>query len=466
VRQGVTLWQEEPPGHGPRPGLDGDTRADVCIVGGGFTGLWTAYHLMRAEPARRVVVLEAHRVGFGASGRNGGWCSALFPVSTSALERRHGRDAALAMRSAAIASVHDLGALTAAEGIDCDFVRGGTVVVARGAAAMSMARAQAQEAAAYGVDTVELLDPDALARHVRVQGASGGTFNPDCARLHPGRLVRGLAAVVRRQGVQVAEGTRALEILPGAVRTATGTVRCDHVVRATEGYTAALAGAPRRALAPVYSLVLATPPLPQTVWDRIGLSRGQAFSEHRHLVVYGQRTADNRLVFGGRGAPYHWRSATSDRFDTNPRVHLSLAALAGELFPALAGAPATAGAERLHGIPVEHTWGGPLGIPRDWHPSVGVDARTRIGWAGGYVGDGVALSQLAGATLADLISGRSTSRTALAWVGHRSRGWEPEPLRWLGMNAGMVLARTADAHERRSGRPSPLGPVLARFTGH
>ncbi len=277
MRQGVPLWQEDLPGHGPRSGLDGDTRADVCIVGGGYTGLWTAYHLMRAEPERRVVVLEAHRVGFGASGRNGGWCSALFPVSTPALERRHGRDAALAMRRAAIASVHDLGALTGAEGIDCDFVRGGTVVVARGAAAMSMARAQALQAAAYGVDAVELLDAGGVAQHVHVQGASGGTFDPDCARLHPGRLVRGLAAVVRRQGVQVAEGTRALEILPGAVRTATGTVRCDHVVRATEGYTAALAGAPRRALAPVYSLVLATPPLPQTVWDQIGLSRGRPY---------------------------------------------------------------------------------------------------------------------------------------------------------------------------------------------
>ncbi len=465
MTQRVPLWQDAPADTAPTP-LEGDTRADVCVVGGGYTGLWTAYHLARTEPGLRVLVLEADRVGFGASGRNGGWCSALFPVSTSALERRHGREAALSMRRAAVHSVDDLGALTARESIECDFVRGGTVVVARGPAGMAMARAEQREADGYGVDTVQLLDAAGIAEHVHVEGASGGTFSPDCARVHPGKLVRGLAAAVRRMGVHVAEGTPAVRIAPGMVQTATGTVRCDYVVRATEAYAPALAGAPRRALAPVYSLVLATPALPESVWEQMGLSRGQTFSEHRHLVVYGQRTADNRFVFGGRGAPYHWRSATSAAFDSDRRVHLSLAALARELFPVLARVRPPAGVDTLHGVPVTHTWGGPLGIPRDWHPSLGLDPTTRIGWAGGYVGDGVALSQLAGATLADLVTGRSTPRTALAWVGHRSPAWEPEPLRWMGMNTGLLLARAADAQERRSGRTSPLAPALSRLTGH
>jgi glycine/D-amino acid oxidase-like deaminating enzyme len=200
--------------------------------------------------------------------------------------------------------------------------------------------------------------------------------------------------------------------------------------------------------------MVATEPLSAGFWARAGLAAGETFSDHRHLVIYGQRTADDRLAFGGRGAPYHFASRVEGRFDRDERVFACLRATLTGLFPALRGAAFT------------HAWGGPLGIPRDWHSGVGVDPSTGVAWAGGYVGDGVGTSNLAGRTLADLILRRDTELTRLPWVGHRSPRWEPEPLRWLGVNAGLKLAGWADAEERLTGRPAALARPLSALTGH
>ena len=225
------------------------------------------------------------------------------------------------------------------------------------------------------------------------------------------------------------------------MRTDPGTVRADVVVRATEGYTPRLAGQ-RRAVVPVYSLVVATEPLPARRGTRSGWRRRETFTDDRHLIIYGQRTADDRLVFGGRGAPYHFGSRSGPEFDRDePRLRPAARRLV-ELFPALGGARIT------------HAWGGALGIPRDWCASVGLDRATGLAWAGGYVGDGVGTTNLAGRTLRDLVLGRDTELTGLPWVGHRSRRWEPEPLRWLGVNPGLRAMTVADAEERLTGRPS------------
>jgi glycine/D-amino acid oxidase-like deaminating enzyme len=190
------------------------------------------------------------------------------------------------------------------------------------------------------------------------------------------------------------------------------------------------------------------------VWDQIGLADAETFSEHRHVVVYGQRSADGRLVFGGRGAPYHFGSDIKPEFDGDATVFRSLRRSLTGLLPA------------AEGIEFTHAWGGPLGVARDWHPGVGYDPSTGQGQAGGYVGDGVALSNLAGRTLADLVTTRDTALTHLPWVQHRSRKWEPEPLRWLGVNAGLQLAKLADREERLTGRPALLGRALSALTGH
>ncbi len=438
----------------PRAGLDGDTEVDVCIVGAGYTGLWTAYYLVHADPSLRVLLVEAQIAGFGASGRNGGWCSALFPASVSALARRHGRERALAMRRAMNGCVEEVGRVAAAEGIDCDYLQGGTVSLARTAVQLNRARrAVTSDAAFDGVDGVELLDAEQAREHLGATRVLGGTYTPHCARIHPARLARGLAEAVERRGGRIAEGTRALRIEAGRVVTDRGTVRAAHVVRATEAWTSHLPGS-ERAVIPVYSLIVATEPLPASFWAEVGLARGQTFNDERHLIIYGQRTADDRLVFGGRGAPYHRGSRIEPGFDRDEQVFGSLRATARELFPALSASSFT------------HAWGGPLGIPRDWHAGVGLDRSTGIGWAGGYVGDGVGTANLAGRTLADLIRGVDSDLVALPWVNHRSPRWEPEPLRWLAVNAGLRTMTLADAEERLTRRESVLARLMAPMLGH
>jgi glycine/D-amino acid oxidase-like deaminating enzyme len=280
----------------------------------------------------------------------------------------------------------------------------------------------------------------------------GGTYTPHCAAVDPAALVRGLAKAVERRGVTVYEQTEVRAIGRGGMDTARGRVKAATVVRATEGYTRTLQGDERRVV-PVYSLMIATEPLPDEFWASAGLAQRETFADLRHLIIYGQRTADGRMAFGGRGAPYHFGSAIRPQFDRDRDVHESLRRALVELFPALADAAVT------------HRWGGPLGIARDWFPSVGLDQATGVAWAGGYVGDGVSTTNLAGRTLCDLILGRTSELTALPWVGHRSRDWEPEPLRYLGINAGLRLAGSADRAEERTERPTWRSRLLERVLG-
>ena len=447
-------WDGLGPVPGPRPALPGDLEVDVAIVGGGLTGLWTAYYLAGADPGLRIAVLEREVAGFGASGRNGGWCSALFPVSESALDRRAGAGAGRAQRLAMEATVDEVGRVAAAEGIGCGWTKGGTVVLARTPAQLARARAELADARDRGIGPDDLVWLEADEAHARV-GAThvlGGTWTPHCAAVDPARLVRGVAEAAERRGVTIYEGTEVRALAPGEVTTTRGTVRAATVVRATEGYTRTLAGHARD-LVPVYSLMIATEPLDDDVWAAIGLAGRETFSDHRHLIIYGQRTEDGRLAFGGRGAPYHFGSAIRPEYDRDAGVHAELERTLLELFPALAG------------VAITHRWGGPLGIARDWNASVGIDGATRLAWAGGYVGDGLSTTNLAGRTLCDLVLGRSTELTALPWVNHRSPRWEPEPFRWLGVNAGLRLAGAADRSEDRAGRETWQSAALAKLTG-
>jgi glycine/D-amino acid oxidase-like deaminating enzyme len=437
----------------PRAGLPGPTEVDVAVVGAGYTGLWTAYYLRRADPGLRVAVLEREVAGFGASGRNGGWCSAFMAMDREALARAAGREATVALQREMFATVDEVGRVAEREGIDCHWVKGGALQLAT--TPVQLARLQAGVAHArrwgMGEDDQRLLGAAEAAGRVRAAGVLGGAFTPHCAALDPARLARGLAEVVEGLGVPIYEATPVTAIRPGRVDTTRGPVRAEVVVRATEGWTATLPGT-RRQVIPLYSLMLATEPLPAAVWDRLGWSGGEAVAAGGYLFTYAQRTRDGRIALGGRGAPYHFGSSIRPGFDRDGRVHARLEAALAQLLPAAAGAAIT------------HRWGGPLGIARDWTASVGLDRATGLAWAGGYVGDGVAAANLAGRTLADLVRGQDSELVRLPWVQHRSRPWEPEPLRWLGINGVRLLAASTDAAEQRRGRPARLrGRLLSLF---
>lgn len=442
----VSFWLDDLVAKGidglaPRAALPGDVAADVCIVGAGFTGLWTAASVLEREPDARVVVVEREFAGFGASGRNGGWASAIFPVGHAELVRRHGAPAATAMTVAMVDTVAEVGRAAAALGIDCDFDRRGTYSLIRSELAERAATDEQREAEEAGLAVPTRISGDAL---------GDALFTEACASLHPGKLVRGLARAAEELGARIFEGTRVTGVEPGRVTTTEGTVIADRVVIATEAWGSELPGVGRRIL-PLYSLVLATAPMPESVWERIGLPRGATVTDFRHNLVYGQRTADDRLVFGGRGARYHFGSAIRPEYDRSARVHAHLERAVTALFPA------------AEGVRFTHHWGGPLGVPRDWHPFVSPVAGGRIVVAGGYVGDGVATANLAGRTVADLVTDRRTPLTALPWVGTVPPRWEPEPLRFAGVNAVIGSLSIADAEEDAVGRPSKVAAISGRL---
>jgi glycine/D-amino acid oxidase-like deaminating enzyme len=441
-----------------RESLPGDTEADVCIVGGGYTGLWTAYYLKVADPSLRVVVLEAAFAGFGASGRNGGWVTAALPGSRSVYARGpRGRDGVRALEHALRDTVDEVGRVCAAEDIEAAFVKGGTLSVARSAAQEARLRHQldARRAWGDGEDVVTYLGRDELGERIRIAGATGALYSPHCARVQPAALAAGLAAAAERAGAELYEATPVRSISAGRAHTAFGDVRARFVLRCTEGFTAALPGQ-RRSLLPMNSSMIATEPLSDQAWQQIGWEAAQTLGDEAHAYMYAQRTADGRIALGGRGVPYRFGSGIDERGTVPEATVAQLTAILRDMFPAAASAG------------IAHAWCGVLGVPRDWCASVTLDAATGLGYAGGYSGHGVAAANLAGRTLADLVRGKDSELASLPWVGHRWRAWEPEPLRWTGVHGLYVLYRTADRLEYRSSsaRTSPLaraGDLISRI---
>jgi len=436
----------------PRAAFQGHRDVDVAIVGGGFTGLWTARELLRRDPSLRIAIFEKSVCGFGASGRNGGWASALYPISDEKVEKSYGSEALRHQRELLRTAVDTLGRCLSEDGIDADFVKGGTLTFARS----DMQRTRLESATQRSDDV--WLSPNELSSFGSVAGALGASYSAHCARIHPGKMVRGLSTVVEKLGATIYEESEVLRIIPkgrqaAQVVTVSGSVHATYVVRATEGFTSTLPSL-RRAVAPVYSLMIASAPQSDSFWDAHGFSQFPTFTDDRNLIIYGQRTADNRIAFGGRGAPYHFGSTVEERFDQNEKVFAELERTLRELFPDVEN-------------PRKFQWGGPLGMTRDLSPFVRVDHSTGLCSAGGYTGDGVVLSHVAATALADLIvtPDQETDFTKLTFVHHRSRSWEPEPLRWLGINAGLALAQWADRTERRKNKSSKASVLLEKLLG-
>lgn len=450
---GTPLWQHDRSRFIRRQVLASDVTADVAIVGAGFTGLWTAYYLLKREPSLKVVIVERDFAGFGASGRNGGWASSIFPVSLAHVAKIYDHRSALRLQAAMNESVAEIGEVAIAEGIDCGYARNGFVSLARNPAQLARARATVKAAHSFGVGAQwGLLDANQAHEMVGATDVLGGIFTEHCALLQPDHLVRGLADTVENLGAVIYETSAAESIDGGIVRTSNGTVTATTVVRATEAFTPQFEGH-RRDVAPLYSLVVATAPIPERIRTSIGLGLRIAFNDMRNLRIYAHPTSDGRLVFGGRGAPYHFGSRVESRFDVDAKIHDKIVATMHDMFPA------------LRNVPITHRWGGPLGVPRDWFPSVGYDPAAKLAWAGPYVGDGVATSNLAGRILRNLLLDCPDELNSLPIVNHRSKRWEVEPFRWLGVNAGLQAAAAADVEESLTRKPSRVSALLENLTG-
>lgn len=432
----VSFWHRSIGMPDRRPPLPGNINVDVTIVGGGLTGLWTAYYLKQERPDLDIAIIEREFVGFGASGRNGGWMSAEPAGQFRRYAKARGVKSARDLQSAMFEAVDESVAIARDEGFDDDLVRDGLIHVATNSAQLARARHHLNEMhqQGWGHDDVVELDTSELAERVRVAGAQGGYWTPHCTRVHPAKYTRGLGDVVEALGVKIYESTAATHVEPRRVTTTRGTVRATYIVEALEGYTLTLKGKARKLL-PMNSSMLVTEPLSDSLLNQIGWTGGELVGDVAHSFTYMHRTADGRIAIGGRGVPYNFRSSFDPSGHTAESAVSQLQRRLLELFPA------------LDGTRLEHSWSGVLGAPRDWCASVNFDRDSGILSAGGYVGHGLSATNLSGRILRDLIIGKDTQLTRLPLVGRHARNWEIEPIRWIGATTLYAAYRFADQRE-------------------
>lgn len=436
-----------------RPELTENLIADVVIVGAGYTGLWTAYYLLKKSPNLNIVILEKEHAGFGASGRNGGWASSIFPVSLSKVEKDFSREAAITLQKTMNDSVDEIYRVLEAEGIDADYKKEGYISVARTPAQLIRAQAAVDETNQLGLtDQWTFMRADESTQKINMSQTLGAIFTPHCAVIHPGKLVRGLVKLVEKMGAKIFENTAVTELSHKKVSTQHYTVQAETVVRATESYSCQLPGY-KRSTIPLYSLAVATEPLSEALRNELNLHHRTAFNDMRHLLVYAQMTADHRLVVGGRGAPYHFGSRIEPQYDLVDTVHEKIYQTIVDFFPA------------LNNLNITHRWGGALAVARDWYPSAGISQDGSMAWAGQYTGDGVAMSNLSGRILSSLILKIKDPITELPFVNKPSKLWEPEPFRWVGVNLGLTMMGLGDREEKITKMPSKTVSLLEKLTG-
>ena len=423
-----------------RSALGGDATADVCIIGAGYTGLWTAYYLQKADPSLQIIIAEKEFAGFGASGRNGGWLTGGFAWNHQRYLATSSIESVRAMVRAMNGTVDEVIRVAALESIDADIRRTEEIMVATCPAQLERVRDEVAHRLSWGEVEGRVWQIGAAETKARVNipGALGSMVVGGVARVQPAKLVQGLARAVEALGVRIVEGTAVTGIATGVVSTDQGTIHAPIILRATEGFTARLPGL-RREWLPLNSAQIVTEPVPDAVWDKIGWQGYEIVQDCANAYCYCQRTREGRITVGARGVPYLFGSQIDDSGTPDPETVRRLVAILHRHFPA------------TKGLRIDHAWCGVLGVPRDWCATVGLDPATGIGWAGGYVGVGVSTSNLAGRTLADLALRRKTELTTLPWVNRRVRNWEPEPLRWLGVHAMYKLLRLADQREAATG---------------
>ncbi len=440
----------------PRPALSQSIDVDAAILGGGYSGLWTAYDLLRTVPGSKIAVVEREIVGYGASGRNGGWCSSKFPVTPRMLEQRYGRERARALMLAMIDAVDDVARVCQQENIDADFHKGGILTLARGEHHVPMLRAALDGYTRLGLEEhYKWLSAAEALERVRVTDVCAAMLASQNASVNPARLVRGLARAIEKRGGMIYEQTQVVDFKGGAspcLITPGGEVRAKQaIVLAGESYLTRLPQL-HRVVLPVYSLIVLTEPLTDRQWSEIGWQNRESVASCNYTVDYLTRTADGRILFGSRGAPYRFGSLISDDQDRHAATYLHIKDLVREWFP------------MLKDVKFTHEWGGPVGMPRDWMPMATFDPDTRIATARGYTGQGVSTTNLLGRILAELISGNRSELTQLPVAQRRSPNWEIEPLRWLAVRYMQNAFFRIDAAGKQ-GKAKPMDSTVAQYIG-
>jgi glycine/D-amino acid oxidase-like deaminating enzyme len=439
-------WLEEAGAVAPAPSLEGDRDADAVVVGGGFTGLWTAWHLKRLEPEARVVLLEADGCGRGPSGRNGGFCNAMW-LTLARMRERWGDEPALAVALAAAAAVGGVEHFCAAEGVSAWFRRGGYLQVSTASAhdeVLGRALAACRELGAPGA--VVPLSPDEVQARCASPAFRAGAICPDGATVQPARLALGLRERLRERGVELHERSPVLSLREGAggveARTATGTVRASRAVLAIGAAAKSWRGPLRDRLSVASSHIVLTEPVPDLL-EEIGWTGGECIIDSRALVDYFRTTPDGRIAFGWGGGRIAMGARLRGRSELDPAVIAAAAAHLYAFFPGLAGRS------------ISHAWGGPIDASPTHLPLVLPLPGGRAFAAAGYTGNGVGPSHMVARTLASLALDRRDEPSRLAFVDPSPPRVPPEPFQWIGaeaIRAGIIAKEEAELAERRPGR--------------
>ncbi len=427
-------------------------------MGAGYTGLWTAWYLKKHQPDLNIAIVEAEIAGFGASGRNGGWCSPYVSELESQIGKPETQSAAISLQRLMFDTVKEVGRVCSAAGIDCHYANEGHVEVAVLPAQLKRIHEHVDFMHENGfVDDYQWLNSSEVTEKVKAASALGGFFMPHCAAIHPARLARGLAEALEQRGVRIYEQSAATDFDHSSVTTKAGHVRAETVILAAEGYSGSLPGLARK-LMPFHSTMIATEPLTNDEIESTGLNGRFTWNNGKHMVIYGQLTADNRIAFGHRGK-YLYNGAIQEHFSLKDPVFNLIREELFRFFPSLRGKHIT------------HAWGGVMGVSRTLKPAVCFDTNTRFGWAGGFFGDGVGATNLAGRTMADLVLSRDTERSHALWVNPErekalsARLWEPEPIRWVGVQTrAKLMDWTDNAEKNESALAGPLNWVMDKLS--
>jgi glycine/D-amino acid oxidase-like deaminating enzyme len=444
----VPFWLDQPDAPAACPPLEGALEADLVVVGGGLTGLWTA--LLAAEAGRSVVLLEAERIAFGASGRNGGFCAASlthgigngarrWPGEMEALERL-GRENLAAIR-----------ATVARHGIECAWEDTGAMDVATAPYQLPALEEEAALQRRYGWDA-QLLDADGVRAEVDSPTYLGGLWSRDaCALVDPARLCWGLAKAAEAAGARILEGSpvTALASDGAGIRaeTAGGRVLARHALLATAAFPP-LVRAIRRYVVPVYDYVLVTEPLSPAQWDAIGWRNHQGLSDVGNQFHYYRRTADGRILWGGYDAVYDFGGRVAPERDQRPATFARLAEHFQTTFP------------QLEGVGFSHRWGGAIDTCSRFSALWGSALDGRAAYVVGFTGLGVGASRFGAQVGLELLDGADTERTRLEMVRRRPLPFPPEPARWAGIRLTQRALARADA---RDGRRGPWLRLLDRL---
>ncbi|MGH2630918.1 MAG: NAD(P)/FAD-dependent oxidoreductase [Actinomycetota bacterium] len=438
----VPFWLDRPGAPAAQAPLEGPDRADLAIVGGGFTGLWAAIQAKEERPERDVLLLEQDTIAFGASGRNGGFCDATlthglangidrFPDEIETIERLAGE------------SFRGIRRTIERSGIDCDWNPEGEVLVARAPHEVEWMREAAEQARRFGHDAV-FLDRDEVRAELDSPTYLAGMWKrSECAIVDPARLAWGLERAALELGVRIHEHTPVTGLAKTsagvALATARGRVDAGRVVLATNGFPP-LVRSIRRYVVPVYDYVLMTEPLTPQQRDSIGWARRQGFGESANHFHYSRTSDDGRILWGGYDPIYHWRNGVSPELEQREATFAMLAGHFFETFP------------QLEGVRFSHRWGGVIDTCSRFSVMFGSALDGRVAYAVGYTGMGVGATRFGARTALDLVDGRDTERTRLRLVRSKPIPFPPEPLRWAGIQ---LTTRALTRADERAGRRGP-----------